>query len=256
MKNIIQNILNYSTLQNQISILCMNKYTSNNIHIKKLSSNKINQSTILQKKFSKLIILDLYDNKYVNDVNHLCDTLIGLNCGGYINGVAQCGLIKLNKLRYLNIYDNSKVNCLKNFVDTLEGLNCGGGLSAITQNDLINFTRLKFLNIYCNDKIIDVNHMNSHLIGLNCGSFYAGRMKIEQKGMQKLRRLELLFSENNHNIHVKNINDIITDNRCYRHGDFFGIDILDTYISNSIIFRERFDKIKTQVYEKFSQNSI
>ena len=254
MKHFIQNILDFSKTRDQISIICMNKFTYNNVFIKSLSSPEISQHIIQQKKFSKLIILDIYDNKNINDVNHLGDTLIELNCGGYTNGVTQLGISKLKNLKYLNIYDNNKIKCIRNFADTLEGLNCGGGLSSISQNNLDNLTKLKYLNIYCNDKINDLNHLKDTLIGVNCGSFYAGRMKIKQDGIKDLEKLEILFSENNHNINKKNINNIITNNMCYCESDSLGIKTLDIYISNDKIFRERFDELKNQIYKIHMKN--
>lgn len=251
--NMFQKILNYSNLHSQISILLINRYTYNNLYIKKLISRKIEQKYIMQHKFKKLEILCVYDNSYINDVNHLSDTLIELNCGGYINGITQSGISKLKKIKYLNIYDNSKIKCIENMNTTLEGLNCGG-MSSISQKDIMRLVNLKFLNMYENDKINNVDHLAENLIGLNCGSFYPGRMKLCQSTVNKLNKLEFLFAENNENILHHNINNIKVNNRDCVHSTIMCIDTLDIYIRNDISHRKRFDKLKKQVIELYIKN--
>ena len=246
-----QHILNYSDLHNQISILSINKYTNANLYVKNLSSKKIDQKTMMQHKFSKIEVLDLYDNPHVHDLNHLSETLADPNCGGYINGLSQKGIKNLTKLKNINIYDNNKIKCLKHTADTLEGLNCGGGLSQISQKNILDLHNLKYLNIYNNSKIVDLNHLKE-LSGLNCGSFYPGRMEIKQNGLRKLDNLKIIYAENNKNILQNNVNNIIVDNHDYVHSDIFDIHILDQHIMNDPKHHARFDTLKKQIIKLYN----
>lgn len=242
---ILQQITDYLNLRDQLAVLSMNKHTCANLYIKKLTSNKITQSVILQHKYSKMEILDVYNNPNIYDINHLSQTLVELNCGGYTNSLSDEGVNELTNLKFLNIYDNNKVKHLKNFT-LLEGLNCGGGLSQISQKNISDLGNLKYLNIYGNDKIVNLNLLKK-LEKLNCGSFYPKRMNINQEGIRELNNLKIIYAENNDDILQHNINNIFVNNKCYDNSDLFNINIMDNYITNWPSYRKRFDELKKEI---------
>jgi len=74
--DLLQNIVDYSSLQNQIKCAKLDTYTNENILIYKLTDHKkINQNVLEHRIFSKLKILKLRLEYNMKDVYHLSETL-------------------------------------------------------------------------------------------------------------------------------------------------------------------------------------
>ena len=67
--DILQTVVDYGKLTNQIKLMKMDSYIYNNIHIHKvLDSHNLTQKILEQKKFSKLRVLNCDDNDTITNV--------------------------------------------------------------------------------------------------------------------------------------------------------------------------------------------
>ena len=94
--DILQTIINYCPLKNQLMCMEINTHTYNNLYVYAIdhkhtnNMSKMDQKIIEQKKYSRLKILKSEDS-CVTDVNHLCNTLETLICG-YDSRIDQNGI--------------------------------------------------------------------------------------------------------------------------------------------------------------------
>ena len=238
--DIIQTIINYCRLSNQIKCTKIDRYVYDNIYIYSLRGNnsrstkinhsnshyiyKMTQEIIEQKRYSRLIYL-CFDNvlclgrcneKIVN-LNHLADTLEYLSCP-WNCGVNQVGISELKKIKVLLCGSNEKINNIGHFADTLEIL-CCAGMCGIGQNSIYELKKLKVLKFHCNNKIYDVNHLSDTLVELECGG-----AKNLQKGILELKKLKILnFHGNSYINNVNRLKDTIEELYCGSGIDDYGI---------------------------------
>ena len=128
--DLLQNIVGYSNLRNQIRCSMLDNYTYDNIYIYILNADQhyIDQKIIEQKKFSKLKKL-AYKNSNISNLNHLADTLEILYIGGKFDAkysIRQEGISKLKKIRVLMCPDNKNIKDVNSLADTLTCLDCRG----------------------------------------------------------------------------------------------------------------------------------
>lgn len=174
--DILQTIINYGTICNQIKCMTVNSYTYENLYIYSLhcdelhnkSSNTfkhIDQLIIEQKKFNRLKILKCHGSSIYN-VNHLRDSLEELECR--YSSVNQNGISQLKKLRILNCNGNAGITDVNPFCETLEELDCGFE-SGIDENGISQLKKLRKLNCSNNYKIRNISFLHSSLESLNYG---------------------------------------------------------------------------------------
>ena len=212
--DIIQNITNYSFIQQQITLCQINKYVYNIIHIYKLKiksryRNIINQKIIEQKKFSRLIKLSATNVKKIYDVNHLANTLTHLECG-MDSGIDQLGMNELKNIKKLVMKGNNRIRNLDKISDSLKYLDCSCKkndgyepcYNTVLEPD--TFGKLKLdtlLATHC--KNIPGNcfdNMSETLKKLNCDHSPC----IDQHEISKLSNLEYLSCNNNREIYDVN----------------------------------------------------
>lgn len=211
--DIIQNIINFSFVQQQIDLCQMDKYMYNNTYIYKLKiksryKNIINQKIIEQKKFSRLKKLCVTNVKKIYDVNHLAETLICLKCG-ILSSIDQSGIAKLKNLKKLVMKGNNYIHNLDNVAHCLEYLDCS---SVPCEYDDTNyfytslnpgtFEKLRLRVLIARDcgYIKDLYDMNGTLRKLNCD----GSCGIDQNAILKLSNIEYLSCNGNNKIHNVN----------------------------------------------------
>ena len=126
---LIQTIVDYSGLNDQIALIQVDSYTYNNTYIYKLVADNscesyVDQNVLEQEKFSKMKILDCTHNIKIYDVNHLSDVLEELYCNG--SGMDQEGISKLKKLRIIHCGNTqvANLNHLLNNLVSLQGQPC------------------------------------------------------------------------------------------------------------------------------------
>lgn len=133
--DILRIIVNFCQLKNQIECTGANKCVYSNIYIFSLNCYGLNiDQNILERKFSKLKILNCRYNSDTNSVKHLEYTLEELNCNG-ICGIDQKGISELNILKSPYCAHNDKIINVNHLADKLQVLNCG---FAAASRNLIN----------------------------------------------------------------------------------------------------------------------
>ena len=127
--DILQTIINFNKLENQLKYTEINVLLHENLKIYTLSFKniydintftKLDQKIIEQKKYNNLKILRS-ELSHITDVNHLCDTLEVLSCTK-VSDIDQNGIKDLKKLRKLICNANPKLNNVNHLCDTLEKL--------------------------------------------------------------------------------------------------------------------------------------
>lgn len=204
--DLIQSILNYSHIHNKILINCINIGIYDNVYIYESDNGfyqlGITQEVIMQKKFSKLKKICLNNNTYIENLNHLADTLEVLHCG-YNSAITQKGISKLVKLKNFDAKYNTAIYDV-NHMSSLVELHCDGNCG-INQNGIKNLTNLKILYANDNKHIYNVNHLSETLEKLYCG-FESG---IDQNGIANMTKLHTLYAKSNEKIksvnHLSNI---------------------------------------------------
>ena len=158
--DIAQIIINYSKLDNQINCSQINKYFNNNLYVFYLAIKKsMNQQVIQQKIFSKLKMLNCYDNKEIYDVNHLKNTLKILICFGTC-GIDQSGISDLRYIEKLCCDCNNKINNVNHLKNTLKILYCSENCG-IDQNGISELQYVEELRCSKNNKIYDASHLKN-----------------------------------------------------------------------------------------------
>lgn len=167
--DIMQSIVNYVGICDQVNCIMINKFHSKNIYIfnvdasdNSIFGSNINQNIIEQHKYSKLKILNCRDNEQIEDVNHLADTLENLDCSGNC-AIDQNGISKLDKLKRLIVKSNRKINNINHLTNVLEELHFDGTDKYINRKVLSKFQKVKILNIFGNDNIADLNFLSDTL---------------------------------------------------------------------------------------------
>ena len=83
---------------------------------------KLSQEIIFQKKFHFVEKLDAWNNRNIQNINHIKETLkeldCGLNCGIDQNGINELKLVKLNASH------NKKIKNVNHMKETLKELGC------------------------------------------------------------------------------------------------------------------------------------
>lgn len=225
--DVLQYICNYVNQHCCICITKMTKYVDENFIVSKLCSKYISQKSLSHHKFSKLKILNIDDNKSVNNIDHLAGTLVELYCrrsyisqkninklkyirvlhgNAYINDVShlrdhiedisdcnidQNQLRMLHKIKNLSINYNPNITNLFHLRKTLTKLECCGSESGIGQKALDELENLCVLKCDRNKKIVDVNKLSHCLKELHCKS-----SNIKHSGLSKLAVLEILSTDN------------------------------------------------------------
>lgn len=199
--DILQIVVNFSRLKNQIMCMKMDSYLYENIYIYHLKCYKnMDQNTVKQQKYNRLKTLNCNKNVKITDVNHLSDTLEELYCDN--SGINQSGISQLKYLKFFSCNYNEKVNNLNHLSDTLEKLYCGGVDCGINQYGISYLKKIKTLYCKDNTKINNVNHLGKTLLRLDC----SGSSAICQDGISELSFLMAIFCEDNENI--KNLNHL------------------------------------------------
>jgi len=104
--DILQTIIDYSNLKDQIHCIKMDKYIYGNLYIYQLDAYKypIDQDIIEKKYFRKLRKLNCSDNRYITSIKHLSNTLEVLDCSNRSgNSYCAIGQNDINYLKNLNI---------------------------------------------------------------------------------------------------------------------------------------------------------
>lgn len=219
--DILQPVVNFSELKNQINLMQMNKHTYNDIYIYSLiCTKKMDNNIIRQKKFCKLRTLCVTNDK-VECLNHLSNTLSKLDCSGYYCGVNQDGIMNLKNLETLRCSQNEKIHSVNHLANVLSELCCCGSECGIDQNGIMNLKSLKTLCCASNKKIRSVNHLSETLLDLNC-SMDCG---IDQSGIQNVTKLKILDCSNNEKIEdVNHLAETLEELYCnfydHRTGDY------------------------------------
>ena len=147
--DLLQNIVNYSSLNTQITCTQVDKYTYDNTYIYvfdasngeendptasngtigsigstgKMYEPQYSQSIIdkilIQKRFSKIKKFSCRNNKTIHNVNHM-EYLEELDCSGSSCGLGQKGIAHLNKLKVIDFTDNYRIKNLCHISDTME----------------------------------------------------------------------------------------------------------------------------------------
>jgi len=97
--DLLQVIVDYSKLNDQIVCTQIDKYLYDNMNIYSLKCpSKMEQNTIKQQKFCKLKILDCSKNRKIGNIHHLANTLEDLSCG-YNCGINQKEISRLKNVK-------------------------------------------------------------------------------------------------------------------------------------------------------------
>lgn len=168
-------------------------------------------SKISQFGISKLKkIIHFACSEYIEDVNHLANTLITLDCScsAYIT---QKGISQLNKVKIFRC-ESRFVNDVSHLADTLEELSCPSIYCAIGQNNMFKLKHIKKLNCRNNMNISNVNFLSETLEELNCSGKHCA---LGQNGISKLNRLRVLDCHCNNNIRdLNHMADTLEDLNC------------------------------------------
>lgn len=181
-------------LRDIINICNMNQMYRTNLYITNLYDIdtslmvKMNQDTIEQEKFKHIEKLYIFDNKMVNNLNHLKSLKI-LNCGSkYDNRKAIVitkqikDMLRGGKYKFMNNFDS--------YTDKLKELS-GYFDRGINQQSI---SELELEELYCDDNvnITNVNHMKKKLKVLSC----CGICGIDQHGISELNLKEFICDGN------------------------------------------------------------
>ena len=191
--DIVQIIVNYSILKNQIVCLQINSYTYNNLYVYSLENiPNIDQKIIEKKMFCRLHNLNCFNNNKINNVDHLVNTLEILNCGGDC-GIDQTHISKLKNIKELHCSDNNKINNVNHLANTLEILSCESS------------TPLNLLAKILFDSVIRYASGDHLLLSSKIPNepFY-GTSRIDQEGISRLKHIKKLYCRNNKNINNVN----------------------------------------------------
>lgn len=208
--DILHSIMKYCEFKEQIDIHNINRHTSNNIYIYRLSVNSndnITENILHQRKYSRLAALLCPNNKNISDINHLKNTLIELDCSGRNSKIDQNGFSCLKFLKVLDCSFNTNISTIEHVAESLEELYCdcyGDNAleKTISQNDINKLCILRVLSCENNPYINNVNHLSGTLEKLYCRGIYCG---INQKGITDLKKLKLLDCHGNKEIKDANI---------------------------------------------------
>lgn len=157
--DILQIIINYSHIRDQIKCMTIDTHLYQNINIYSLKHNvdlNLSQNVIEQRKFRKLKKLSCGMNKKIYDVNHLADTLKILKCPGYC-GIDQNGISQLKCLEILHCMYNYKIYDVNHLENTLKELFCNGGCCGIDQSGISKLRHLRIIKYEHNKKINNIN---------------------------------------------------------------------------------------------------
>ena len=185
-------------IRDVLNICTINKYNSDNMYIENLYNfgsdnlrdlNKLTQDVIEQKRYSKLVKLYMYNNKKINNLNHLKGSLKVLDCGmDYDNSDAIEELDVLKNILGKNMY--SYVGQHKGIKDRLNDIQnllamgiCQEGIS-----------ELNLVELRCdgNMGIHNVNHMKNTLTILSCKQICG----IDQNGISELKLVQMECDNN------------------------------------------------------------
>lgn len=167
--DIIQTIINWSKLNDQLKCSMIDKYMYNHINIYKLNVPKnMTRDIFMQKKYSKLKILLCNGNHDLCNITHLSNTLIELNCSGRYSKINQHNISELKILEKLECPSNINITNVNHLKKTLKFLDCGGNMCGIDQYGISELESLEELYCSSNDKINNVNHLRNTLTKLYC----------------------------------------------------------------------------------------
>ena len=149
--DIVQTIINYGKLENQIKLSQINKHMYGSLYVLSVWSDKVNQQIIEKRIFSKLKKLKCGGNKKIRNVNHLKNTLKILHCQEYC-GIDQNGISELQFIEHLDCNFNSKINNVNHLKNTLKVLKCGGNSCGVNQDGISELEYVEELDCSNNDK--------------------------------------------------------------------------------------------------------
>lgn len=214
--DIIQTIISFCKLGDQIKFIQMNSYVYNNSYIYSLyafDESNIDQEIIEQTKFSRLQELHCCYNKNIYDIGHLNKTLKKLYCRGE-SKISQKCIDKLTNLEMLDCSYNENIFNVNHLAYVLIELNCSSeeeqlwiyehyegrkklANSGITQDGILKLEKLKILKCRNNRNIYSVNHMHDTLEELDCSG---DNNNINDIGICMLKKLRKLCCNYNRNI--------------------------------------------------------
>ena len=129
-----------------------------------IKNYNLTDNILKQNKFSKLIKLNVENNKNITTCEPFKDTLIELNASGYNCGINDNGLKKCHKIQILYANNNNKITTCEPFKNTLIKLYafcyCG-----INDEGLKNCNKIKILKT--NNNITTYEPFKNTLIILN-----------------------------------------------------------------------------------------
>ena len=179
--DLLQIIVDYSSVNNQIICTSINNDTYHNLLIYKLDIpdySLIDYNIIIQHRFRNMKIFGCCRQNNISDVNHWSDTLKELYCSGRDCAIDQNGISQLKVLKVLNCNDNMKIYDLNHLTDSLEELYCSRtGYSAcpikpddkiVNQIGISKLANLKILDCSNNEYINNINHLSKTLKKLYC----------------------------------------------------------------------------------------
>lgn len=250
--DIVQTIINFGKLVDQISAVEVNKYVYCNSYIYSLDASfdcNIDQKIIEQEKFRRLWKLNCSCNENIFSVNHLADSLLELYCSSEENefwmyrqyyeseilknsGICQEGISELKKLKKLRCSGNRYIYNVNHLADTLEDLDCGGDECNISDSGICELKNLKILRCDYNFNIKNLDIFGHTLEILECRGGCCG---IYQDGIANLKKVKKLYCCFNPNIvNVNHLSETLEELDCsstdcedwedYRDGTVCGVD--------------------------------
>lgn len=207
--DILQIITNYSIINSQINICCIDLCTNVDIFIYSLTCSRttnITQKIIGQHKFSRLKRLDCSYNQNIINISHLSDSLEELYCDEeelycdkedsddeevYCvsedpdNETDSDEIDSEDEEDYDDEIENEHISDMSYDQEPEKTPNLSG---YICQEDISKLWKLKILSCKNNRKINNVNHLANILEELYCG----GSCGIKQNGLSELKKLKVL----------------------------------------------------------------
>ena len=231
--DILQTVCSFTHhyFRGNVKITLMTKFTEENLFVYKIKSAHINQKTLQKWKYSKLISLNINDNKHVNNLDHLSHTLTELHCAR--SCVTQVMISKLKKLRIL--YGNVHIYDLSHICDTIEDLsNCN-----INQEQLYKLNKIKKLSVNYNPHVYDLSHLKETLVYLECCGYDSG---IDQNSINGLDKLHILKCDGNKKItNVNKWKNSLVVLHCKSSGilqeGISDLKVLETFVTDTTICR-------------------
>lgn len=195
--DVLQIISNFLTLKNKIMIHEMNKNTEN-IYIFSIYTNNVlstksdnictmDQNILLQKKYSKLKILDCGNCAKLTDVNHLKNTLRVLICNN--SGITDEGIAELKNLNVLYCSYNQNIHNIEHLYGSLRTLGCEGNSCGLKHICLTNMKKLQKLFCANNGQFTISGDVCNTLRVLNCSRNYGITQTDVTKLFPKLNKL-------------------------------------------------------------------